>query len=286
MSKTIIISSESSNLYTTNRFISEAKKLKLNPIHLNPFQYHLNVKKHDHLINSASHYLFRTTGIRFDDIDLLVAMKFKANGCQIINPLESVIENRNKDMGQLNLRIGKFPILDSLIFRGVVTDDIHKEIKLLSRNEQFILKMNRGNQGIGVQLINGMDSLLSILETYHALKDQKFLLQAYTPHRKEFRILLTQNKLLAVVEKIKTKNDFRGNAKRAKTKIVKNVDSHLIDLSQRILQHLNFEYAGIDIVVTDEGYKILEVNSIPGFESIEQLSKQNIAKELLLDLLK
>lgn len=266
--------------------MAEAKKLKLNPIHLNPFQYHLNIKKHDRLINSASHYLFRTTGIRFDDIDLLVAMKFKAHGCQIINPLDALIENRNKDMGQLNLSIGKFPILDSLIFRGVVTNDILKEIKLLSKNQQYILKMNRGNQGIGVQLINGIDSLLSILETYHALKDQKFLLQPFTPHQKEFRILLTHNKILAVVEKIKTENDFRGNAKRAKTKLVKKVDSELIDLSQRILEHLKLQYAGIDAVVTDDGYKILEVNSIPGFESIEQLSEQNIAKELLLDFLK
>lgn len=286
MSKTIIISSESSNLYTTKRLIAEANKLHLLPVHLNPFTHDLKIKENLSLKNTASHYIFRTTGIRFDDMDLLVAKYFAAGGTKIINPLGPLIENRNKDIALFNLSLGKLPIIETVVFRGKINDDIKKAILHLKANEKYILKMNRGNQGIGVQLINGTDSLLSILETYHALNDQKFHLQPYLPHQQEFRILLTENKILGVVEKMKRPEDFRGNAKRAKTKLIKKHDPVLIELAEKALKQFKYHYAGIDIIKTNDGYKILEVNSIPGFESIEQLSDKNIAKELLLDFLK
>lgn len=285
MSKTMIISSESSNLYTTKRFIAEAKKLRLNPVHLNPFEINLQLNNQADLQYRASHYLFRTTGIRFDDIDLLIAKLYETNGCKIINPLQSIADNRNKDMSLFHLAYANLPVINSLVFRGKINETLIKQINELVKNQKFILKMNRGNQGIGVQLINGIDSLLSILETYHALGDQKFLLQPYTPHQREFRVLLTDKKILAVVEKIKSAEDFRGNAKRAKTKLLKRPELKLMELANLALKTLNYQYAGVDIIETKEGFKILEVNCIPGFESIEQLSSKNIARELLLDFL-
>lgn len=285
MTKSIIVSSESTNLYTTIRFLEEAKKLKLNPIHLNPFQFHLKIQNKNQKTANASHYLFRTTGIRFDDMDLLIAKDFESKGAKIINPLPSIINNRNKDMSLLNLKIGSFPTINSFVYRGKLNADLIKTISKISIDEKYILKMNRGNQGIGVQLINGLDSLLSILETYQALGDQKFLIQPYTTHQKEYRVLLTQKKVLGIIEKEKNLNDFRGNAKRAKTKVIKNLDNNTIEMCQQILKHLNFIYAGIDLIKTKDGIKIIEVNSIPGFESVEQLSGKNIAKELLLDFL-
>jgi hypothetical protein len=105
--------------------------------------------------------------------------------------------------------------------------EVLEDIFSISKNNKYVLKMNRGNQGIGVNLISGTQSLKSILETFHALNDQKFIIQPYIEHKKELRIFVIKNQIMAIIEKTITSEDFRGNSKRSKARFIKTISNEI-----------------------------------------------------------
>ena len=281
------IASESSNLYTTKRFIEEAHRLKLTANYINPFEQTIFIGFNSKLKKANdSLFLFRTTGIRYDDFDLIVAKNHELKGDIIINPISDLKMFRNKDTQLQFLAKHILPIIPTINFRGPITEDLMSDLTELAPQEEFIVKMNRGNGGIGVQMLRGIDSLKSVLETFQAIKDQKMIVQPFLPHKKEYRLLLTQNKILATIEKKILKDDFRGNSKRSNGKYLKNPIRDLSNLAMKAMNLTNLNYAGIDILETNGELKILEINAVPGFQQVEELSSINIARELLNSFIK
>jgi glutathione synthase/RimK-type ligase-like ATP-grasp enzyme len=118
------------------------------------------------------------------------------------------------------------------------------------------------------------------------MKDQRFLIQPYILHKKEWRVFIIENEIIACIEKTLTKDNFRGNAKRSFGKLLVKIPKGLEELSQRAFKLSGLNYAGIDILQSDAGeLMLLEINAIPGFEQAEELSKKNIAREILLKIL-
>lgn len=287
--KNILIASESLGLYTTKRFLIEARKQKREANWFNPYDSLLFVKElHSTTMASAKAsglYLFRTSGTRYDDFDLLVARHFSDTGLKVSNPLTFLPEFRSKDMQSLFFKRHHLPAIPSVVFRGPLNENYWEEIaKLGGVKGNFVLKMVRGNQGTGVNLLSGHQSLKSILETFHALKDQRFLIQPYIDHKKEWRIFIIKNRIAGVIEKTLTGDDFRGNSKRSKGKFLKKLPKELADLALGAAALSGLEYCGIDLMETKKGPVILEINAVPGFEQMEELSGLNIAGELLTDL--
>ena len=276
----IIIASQNPNLYTTQRLMTEAKKLKHSPIWINPYTSILPTK----LKKKAGLYFHRTTGITYDDFDLVVARFHELSGMTVTNSLCSLRNFRSKDQQALFFLENQFPTIPTLHYRGEITDNLRSEINKLSpKNHHYILKMVRGNQGIGVNFIQGEQSLYSFLETFHAMKDQRFLIQPHVPHKKEWRFFVIKEMIIACIEKNLDKSDFRGNAKRSQGKFLKKIPPHLASLVLEVFQKSQLDYAGIDVLeCPQKGPLLLEVNPIPGFEQAEKLSGKNIARELLI----
>lgn len=274
----IIIASLNPNLYTTKRLLEETAKLKHSPIYLNPYQFHITQQK----TKLQGHYFHRTTGTNYDDFDLVVTHHHEVHGMKVTNPTERLKLFRSKDLQSLFFTQNDLPSIKTLLYRGDMNSNIAAEISKLSKDHKFILKMNRGNQGIGVNFLEGEKSLHSILETFNAMKDQRFLIQPYIAHKKEWRLFLIKGEIIACIEKTLAKDDFRGNAKRSNGKILKKIPTDLQALAINAFNYSGLDYAGIDILLTDKGEMlILEINPIPGFEQAEELSGKNIARELI-----
>lgn len=274
----IIIASLNPKLYTTRRLLEEAKKLKHSPIYINPYQFHLTRPK----ALLSGRYFHRTTGTNYDDFDLVVSKHHEVHGMKVTNPIEQMKTFRSKDLQSLFFSEHHLPAIKTLMFRGDMTLDLEAGIAKLSQDEKYILKMNRGNQGIGVNYLVGLKSLHSILETFNAMKDQRFLIQPYIAHKKEWRLFLIKGEIIACIEKTLSKDDFRGNAKRSNGKILKKVPAELQALAINAFNFSGLDYAGVDMLMSEKGEILfLEINPIPGFEQAEELSNKNIARELI-----
>jgi glutathione synthase/RimK-type ligase-like ATP-grasp enzyme len=281
MLKKLIIASESKNLYTTKRLLDEGTKLKRSTTWINPYEEHLSCGE---INKEPGTYLFRTTGIRYDDFDLLCAKNYSLENYKIVNPLQALNVFRSKDNQALFFKEHSIQGIPSFIYRGSLTEEKWNELLTLSPTGDYILKMSKGNQGIGVNFIQGTQSLKSFLETFQAMKDQRFLIQPFIPHKKELRVFIINNEIHAIVERTLTKDDFRGNAKRSIGKIIKKIPSLLRDEIERAFLLSGLSYCGIDLLMSDEGYKFIEINPVPGFEQVELLTQKNIAKEILTQL--
>lgn len=291
----IIVSSLNQELYTTKRLLKEAQALGLKPFYLNPMETALgftsqkDLKSATDSIDSQGLFFHRTTGTNYDDFDLLVAQDFKDQGYKITNPIENLNIFRNKDQQYFFLKRCGISTIESITFRGKPTPVVIEEILKLNAQTnsplEFILKMNRGNQGIGVNFIQGEKSLTSLLETFHALKDQRFLIQPHIKHSREWRLFLIKGEILAVIEKEISDDDFRGNSKRSTGALKKDCNLAITTLAQTAFKASGLDYAGIDILETQSGeFLVLEINAVCGFEQIESLSGLNIARELILKL--
>lgn len=286
----LIVASTNRELYTTKRLLTEARALSFEPTYLNPYQTSLLLSSSLPLTGEKNLYFHRTTGVNFDDYDLVVSQFFKNQAYQVSNPLSSIEKLRNKDRQILHLKNLQLPLIESLTVKGPLTEDAHKEIVFMQQKFQtqsFILKNIRGNKGIGVSLIHGMDSLLSLLETFQAMNDQRMMIQPYIPHEKEFRVVMTRQNCLAVIEKTTSKNDFRANANRAEKITLGQLPEQTMNQCLRVMEKFQLDHAGIDILVSENlGPLFIEVNPILGFEQAEELSKVNIAKEMIVQLMK
>jgi ribosomal protein S6--L-glutamate ligase len=282
MPKNIIIASESSSLYSTRRLLEEGSKLKYSTIWINPYETPIsNLDK----IALNGLYMLRTTGIRYDDYDLACAKNYSLYNYKIINPLDPAKLFRSKELQSIFFKEHQLESIPTVMYRGALTDEIWDMLQKLSPTSQFILKMNRGNQGIGVNLINGLQSLRSFLETFHAMKDQRFLIQPYLPHQKELRIFMIKNEVHAIIEKSISSDDFRGNAKRSTGKLIQKIPNNILDEIERAYKLSQLNYCGIDLIWgADNTFSFLEINPVPGFEQIELLSKKNIAGEIITQL--
>ena len=279
MAKTnIIISALKPELFTVKRLMNEAIKLKHSAIYINPYQFQIPLKEK----KLSGRYFHRTTGTNYDDFDLLVTRHHELHGMKVTNPLAALRNFRNKDSQALFLREHNLASIPTLLFRGDLNESLEEQISKLSPDQKYILKMSRGNQGIGVNFLESKKSLLSVLETFHAMKDQRFLIQPFIEHKKEWRLFIVKDEVIACIEKTIASGDFRGNAKRSTGKNLVKIPSPLFDLAQNAFHHSGLDYAGIDILESLKGEKlILEINPIPGFEQAEELSGQNIARALL-----
>ena len=177
----LVLISENPEIFSSTRIIEEAKKQNLSVNIINPFHFQMSVLKKQKRDN-PSYYFHRTTGLRGDDFDLSYAKQIEIEGGKIINPLLSLINFRDKLDQLIFINSHNLNIVPTISFRGRPTQklisDISNSFNKYSQNK-FVIKTYRGNQGIGVSIIESENSLLSILETFWALKDQKFIIQ---PH--------------------------------------------------------------------------------------------------------
>ncbi len=282
-----LITSAKSN-YSLQRILEEAKSLKFRPVVLNVkdlvYMLHTNYPC-DFVIN-------RSTGLAFDDLDMALLRQFEGQKTTCHNGSFAFEHLRNKDRQLIELKNQNFNPPPSIFLRGAIDEKIL--IPLLNNWREhndfeqyaYILKTQRGNKGIGVNLIRGNDSLFSILETFWGIGDQRFILQPYIPHKREYRLFVIKGAEPIFIEKTKSQ-DFRSNAARSKTTYLRTFKEkpfkQMLEVANKAMDAFHLSYAGFDFFEANSGEIYLcEINPVPGFENIEKLTGKNIARELLL----
>lgn len=147
---------------------------------------------------------------------------------------------------------------------------------------KMIIKLLGGTQGIGVILTESKTGARSIIETFRKLR-KKVLLQEYIEESSgsDIRIFVVGNRIVASMIRSSQNGDFRSNIHRGGVgKAVELTDTET-KIAVDITKLLKLEVAGIDILRSDSGPLVLEVNPSPGLEGIEQYTKINVARKII-----
>lgn len=134
-----------------------------------------------------------------------------------------------------------------------------------------ILKLLQGTQGVGVMIAHSMAEVESILGTLHDL-GQELLLQEFVAEAKgrDVRALVVGGRVVGAMQRAARRGEFRSNLHRggAGTGFVLPEEHARVALAAAAACGL--EVAGVDLLETSTGPRVMEVNSSPGFEGLER----------------
>ncbi len=145
-----------------------------------------------------------------------------------------------------------------------------------------IVKLIEGTQGIGVLLAESSRTAEAMIELLQSQK-QNVLIQKFVAESKgrDVRALVVGDRVVAAMRRVAQGQEFRSNIHRGGHGEVVDLSDDYRETAVRAAQILGLRVAGVDMLEGKNGPQILEVNSSPGLEGIEQCTGLDIAGAII-----
>lgn len=161
-------------------------------------------------------------------------------------------------------------------------DEIKDLIKMVG-GPPLLIKFLEGTQGIGVILVETSKAAQSVLEAFLGLK-VNIMVQEYIKetHGADIRCFVVGGKVVAAMQRqAKSPEEFRSNLHRGGIATPINITEEERNMAIRAAQIIGLNVAGVDIIRSDRGPLIIEVNASPGLEGIEKTTGVDVAAEII-----
>ena len=170
----------------------------------------------------------------------------------------------------------------------LVNDPENSEQAFENLNTQYpiILKTLRGSKGVGVLFVESAKALDSIVQLIHKQdEDADLLLQEYIKTDYDARVLVLGGKVLSTMKRPVIEGDFRSNVSQGSKPQKLELTELEIEESLKAAKAVNGLWTAVDFIPSKNRTKeppfIIEVNSSPGTEGMEEATGRNISKEIL-----
>ncbi|HYW34083.1 MAG TPA: 30S ribosomal protein S6--L-glutamate ligase [Balneolaceae bacterium] len=146
----------------------------------------------------------------------------------------------------------------------------------------LIVKLLEGTQGVGVVLAPTRKAAESIIQAFHSMKARVIVQEFIEEARGEdIRAFVVNGKVVGAMKRKGKEGEFRSNLHRGGS-------GGLIKLSKKerkaalvASRAMGLSIAGVDLLQSDRGPLVLEVNSSPGLEGIEKATQKDIAGKIV-----
>lgn len=142
----------------------------------------------------------------------------------------------------------------------------------------LVLKLLEGTQGRGVVLAETTQAAESVIDAFREL-DANFLVQQFIAEARgsDIRALVVGDRVVAAMLRQAKAGEFRSNLHRGGSASVVKLSPEERSTAVKAARTVGLNVAGVDIVRGKEGPLVLEVNSSPGLEGIEQATGKDVA---------
>ena len=194
---------------------------------------------------------------------------------------ESIAISRSRD---------KFRALQLLARKGIPMpltsfaqspDDTEDLIRMVG-GAPLVIKLMEGTQGRGVILADSHQSAVSIINAFKEMS-ANILVQQFIEESRgtDIRCFVIGDKVVAAIKRQAREGEFRANVhqggKASKVKLTPRERAIAIASARA----MGLRVAGVDIIRSDNGPLVLEINSSPGLEGIEKATHVNIAGKII-----
>ncbi len=275
--KSALLSQHPAN-HATRRLIEEAQLMNLSLAVINPQDCVLCLTQTKH---SFDFTLNRISAVEMNEFYSSLLHQ-KSWGKQV-NSLELKLLWRDKVHQLTWLSQNGFKVIDLFAFRGPPQKFSEQLQKFFANNpsDKWMLKMNRGQRGVGVHRINSKAELESWLETLWRIGDQDFIIQPQLALINEWRLSLIGDEFVCVLKRAHSQGKANAHPGQA-VEWVKAPPRKLLDLIESFKKAVVFDYLALDVLEDDSGLYINDLNTTMGFEQLEKITGYNIAR-LILD---
>lgn len=149
----------------------------------------------------------------------------------------------------------------------------------------LVIKLLEGTQGIGVVLAETKKAASSVIEAFYGLGNN-ILIQEYIKEAKgtDIRAFVVDGKVVGAMKRTAKEGEFRSNLHRGGTAEIIKLSKQERETAVAAAKELGLTVCGVDLLPSNRGPLILEVNSSPGLEGIEKATGKDIAKEIVIYL--
>jgi ribosomal protein S6--L-glutamate ligase len=141
-----------------------------------------------------------------------------------------------------------------------------------------IIKLLDGTQGVGVILADSIKVAEAIIETPQSAR-QNVLIQKFVAESKgrDIRAFVVGDRVVAAMRRTAQGQEFRSNVHRGGRAEPTTLDPVYARTAVRATQIMGLRIAGVDMLETADGPQVMEVNSSPGLEGIENATGKDVA---------
>jgi ribosomal protein S6--L-glutamate ligase len=148
-----------------------------------------------------------------------------------------------------------------------------------------VVKLLQGTQGIGVVLAESQRAASSIIEAFHGL-EQDILIQKFIKEARgaDIRAVVVGDQVVAAMRRQAVAGEFRSNLHRGGKAKKINLAPAYAQTATAAARILGLTVAGVDMLESEEGPMVMEVNSSPGLEGIHKATGVDVAEAILVHL--
>lgn len=160
-----------------------------------------------------------------------------------------------------------------------------KEVKKLIESvggAPLIVKLLEGTQGHGVVLGPTKKAAESIIEAFHAMK-ARVIVQEFISESKgaDIRAFVVDGKVVGAMKRQGKEGEFRSNLHQGGSGSLIKLSRAEKEAALTAAHAMDLQIAGVDMLQSERGPLILEVNSSPGLQGIEDTTKKDIASNII-----
>ena len=125
----------------------------------------------------------------------------------------------------------------------------------------------------------------SVIEAFYGLGNN-ILIQEYIKEAKgtDIRAFVVDGKVVGAMKRTAKEGEFRSNLHRGGTAEIIKLSRKERETAVKAARELGLTVCGVDMMPSDRGPLVLEVNSSPGLEGIETATGKDIASEIIIYL--
>lgn len=146
----------------------------------------------------------------------------------------------------------------------------------------LVIKLLEGTQGVGVVLAETANAAESVIEAFKDL-NANILVQEFIKEADgaDIRCIVVGGKVVASMKRQANKGEFRSNLHRGGTAEAVKISPDERAVAIAAAKAMKLNVAGVDLLRSNHGPVVMEVNSSPGLEGIEQSSKKDVAGTII-----
>jgi ribosomal protein S6--L-glutamate ligase len=277
----IAILSRDAKLYSTRRLVEAARGRGHEARVIDVLRCYMNVTSHKPSIHYKGEEL-----TEFDAVIPRIGASVTFYGTAVLRQFEMMgVYPLNESVAIARAR-DKLRSLQLLSRKGIglpitgfahAPDDVQDLIKMVG-GAPLVIKLLEGTQGIGVVLAETQQAAESVVQAFMGLK-ANILVQEYIREAggADIRCFVIGDKVVASMKRQAKPGEFRSNLHRGGSASLVRITPEERSIAVRAARITGLNVAGVDLLRSNHGSVVMEVNSSPGLEGIEGATQQDIA---------
>jgi ribosomal protein S6--L-glutamate ligase len=280
-----ILTTRNRQYHPNRRFIEAALQMGHCPVLIDPWKCLLRVgpdgEKMTYRGRPFPHVdvVLPRIGATIEDYEMAVVKQLELMAIPLVNGFDSIAKSRDK--------FACLQILTShgiRVPRSIVVTDCRNLAKLIRdlNGLPVIVKLLRGRQGTGVTLAESYQAVEFVLNNLSGFGDAALLQEFIEESRgKDIRVLVVGGEVKASMVRESLGGDFRSNIHlKGVGGRIELSDEHK-EVALRSAGILGLDVAGVDMLQSEVGPVVLEVNYSPGFRELEKVAGIDVAESIL-----